>query len=53
MIVLILENLMSCTFCIKPLSFILFMFQSLEFYKNTLELFQNYVFGPIILSLGP
>jgi hypothetical protein len=38
-------------FTFKPSYFILFMFKPLKFYKNTTELFQNYVFVPIILSL--
>jgi hypothetical protein len=33
--------------------FILFIFWSLQFYKNMPELFQNYILVPIILHLGP
>jgi hypothetical protein len=29
------------------------MFYPLEFYKNTHELFQNYIFVPVILHLDP
>jgi hypothetical protein len=38
-------------FTYKLLSFILFMFKPLEFYKNTPEIFQNYILVPIILHL--
>jgi hypothetical protein len=40
-------------FTFRPLSLILFMFQPLEFYKNTLVLFHNYILAPVILHLGP
>jgi hypothetical protein len=29
------------------------MFEPLEFYENTPELFQNYILAPVILHLGP
>jgi hypothetical protein len=40
-------------FTFRPLGLILFMFQPLEFYKDTIVLFHNYILAPVILHLGP
>jgi hypothetical protein len=52
-IILIPGNHRSCLFIYKPLYFILFMFQPLEFYKNIPEVVQKYILAPTILHLGP
>jgi hypothetical protein len=40
-------------FTFRPLGLILFMFQPLEFYKNIIVLFHNYILALVILHLGP
>jgi hypothetical protein len=42
-----------CLFTFKTLRFILFKYEPIEFYKNTQELFPNYVLVHEILHLGP
>jgi hypothetical protein len=37
---------------VSPIYFILFMFWSLKFYKNSLKLFQNHIFAHVILHLS-
>jgi hypothetical protein len=40
------------SFAYTPLGFILIIYKPLKFYKNTYELFQNYILVPIILRFG-